>query len=71
MSDGTINERLRECSLPQSSFSEVFASDDHQGECLDKTIVQLRDRETSVRVQTAALQLASSVGVESVVMLIQ
>ena len=40
---GTLYGRLREGSLTQSSIAEVFTGDEHQGEHLDKTIVQFCD----------------------------
>jgi len=46
----TINERLSKCSLTQSSITEVFAGGEHQGEYLDKTITQFRDKEVLVRI---------------------
>ena len=43
-SDRTFTARLRRCGFTQSSITEVFAGSEHQGEYLDKTIAELREK---------------------------
>jgi len=43
----TISVRLRKCGFTQSSITKVLAGGKHQGEYLDRAIVELREKPNS------------------------